>query len=332
MPERDRARLCQGAEGAGVQERRHLRAALDRVGRRLRRLQQHQRRSGRGRQSQISPPAPAASPAGARLSCHARHRGRASRSPAAAPTGAWRRGSAAARSDAFQAGVYGATRSGPAYLAARARLRQSLDVAPTASPPCRRSPHRRFQRAEFWRPRRERLSLRRRRSSASRPTPRCRRRASTRRATARSTVDGGGFGLSFNSRTAHRYPQRARRRASTTSLAFDRDAVLTLARAARLGARLGEQSRRSPPRSRRCRARASSSTARRRRRTPRSSPPAPSFASSTASRCSAKFDGEFAARLADLRRHRHHPLRVVSAHISPPSFRGEGFSPRARNR
>ena len=32
------------------------------------------------------------------------------------------------RSDAFQAGVYAATRSGPGYLAACARLHQSLDV------------------------------------------------------------------------------------------------------------------------------------------------------------------------------------------------------------
>ena len=42
----------------------------------------------------------------------------ASRSPAAAPIGASRNGLGGGKSDAFQAGVYGATRSGPAYLAA----------------------------------------------------------------------------------------------------------------------------------------------------------------------------------------------------------------------
>jgi hypothetical protein len=37
------------------------------------------------------------------------------------------------------------------------------------------------------------------------------------------------------------------------------------------------------------------------------------------------------APFPDLCWHRHAALRVVSAHISPPSFRGAGFSPRARN-
>ena len=52
------------------------------------------------------------------------------------------------------------------------------------------------------------------------------------------------------------------------------------------GPTTGSAIRRSPPCSRRFRARASSSTVRRRRRTPRSPRPAPSFASPTASRCS----------------------------------------------
>ena len=38
------------------------------------------------------------------------------------------------RSDAFQAGVYGATRSGPAYLAGRASPSPSTGCRPTASP------------------------------------------------------------------------------------------------------------------------------------------------------------------------------------------------------
>ena len=64
------------------------------------------------------------------------------------------------RSDAFQAGVYAATRSGPAYLAASLRVRQSLDVDRPLRR-LRRSSHRRLQGAELWRPRRDRLSLRR---------------------------------------------------------------------------------------------------------------------------------------------------------------------------
>ena len=38
--------------------------------------------------------------------------------PAAVPIGALSQGLGGGRSDAFQAGVYGATKSGPAYLAA----------------------------------------------------------------------------------------------------------------------------------------------------------------------------------------------------------------------
>jgi autotransporter-associated beta strand protein len=61
------------------------------------------------------------------------------------------------KSDAFQAGVYGTTRSGPAYLAAA--LYQPLDVDRPLRL-CRRSSQREFQRAVVRRPRRKRLSLR----------------------------------------------------------------------------------------------------------------------------------------------------------------------------
>ena len=94
-----------------------VRAALDRMGRGLWRRQQDQRRSGGDRQPRSRRRArrdlPAASTIASRPTAWS-----ASRSPAAAPTGAWRKGLGGGKSDAFQAGVYGATRWGPAYLAA----------------------------------------------------------------------------------------------------------------------------------------------------------------------------------------------------------------------
>ena len=99
-------------------------------------------------------------------------------------------------------------------------------------------------------------------------------------------VNGGGFALGYNGRTGDRHPQRARRPLRSPAGAQPQRGA-GVAGPARLGARLGERSDARPPCSRRFRARASSSTARRRRRTPRSPRPAPSFASPTASRSSA---------------------------------------------
>ena len=135
-----------------------LRAALDRVGRRLRRQQPHAAAIRRWSAATISPPARRASPAASTIISHATA-WLASRSPAAAPIGAWRRGLAAA----------GAMRSRPASTARRARARpisrrrfaftnhwMSTDrfaFAAIISPPI-------FKAQSFGGTRRERLSLR----------------------------------------------------------------------------------------------------------------------------------------------------------------------------
>ena len=128
-------------------------------------------------------------------------------------------------------------------------------------------------------------------------------------------VTGGGFGLTYNSRTATDTRSELGARFDHVA-AFNGNAVLTLRGAARLGARLGHRPGAWPPCSRRFPARASSSTARRPRRIPRSPPPAPSFGSPTASRLLAKFDGEFASHSQHLCRHRHRALGLVAPYRS----------------
>ena len=87
------------------------------------------------------------------------------------------------RSDAFLAGVYGTTVR-PGLSGRRARLRQSLDDDQPHR--ARRPAHRELQCAELRRPARSRLSLRGRLPTAGvTPYAALRRRASTRRPTAR---------------------------------------------------------------------------------------------------------------------------------------------------
>ena len=188
------------------------------------------------------------------------------------------------KSDAFQAGVYGATRSGPAYLAAAFAFTNhwmSTDRFAFAGDHLTASfnaqsfggrveggyrfatmyggitPYAAIQAQSFRTPELQR--------------DRCQRRRLCARLNARTATDTRSeLGARFD-RLLALYPER---RAGA-------------ARAAGLGARLGERSDARRRCSRRFRARASSSTARRRRRTPRSPRPAPSFASPTASRCSA---------------------------------------------
>ena len=207
------------------------------------------------------------------------------------------------RSDAFQAGVYGATRSGPAYLAASlafANHWMSTDRSPlgdhlTADFKAQRFGGRVETGYRFGMPI---VGL----------TPYAAVQAQNFRTPTYSETDlsAGGFGLTYNARSATDTRSELGARLDHVA-AIDRKAVLTL-RGRLAWAHDWVSDPRSSPRSRRCRARASSSTARRRRRTPRWSPPAPSFASSTASRCSPNSTASRRA-LADLCGHRHDALR-----------------------
>jgi hypothetical protein len=100
-----------GGEGCA----RDVRAAPDRVGRGPRRPITRPSAAIRPWSARMIS-APRATPPGSTITSPATL-WRASRSPAAAPTGHWRR-LGGGRSDAFQAGVYAAAPSGPAYLAA----------------------------------------------------------------------------------------------------------------------------------------------------------------------------------------------------------------------
>ena len=102
------------------------------------------------------------------------------------------------KSDAFQAGVYGATRYGPAYLAAAFAFTNhwmSTDRFAFARPS-----HRQLQRAELRRTDRERLSLR---DMYGGVTPYAAIQAQSFRTPGYSETDttGGGFALAYNSRT-----------------------------------------------------------------------------------------------------------------------------------
>ena len=186
---RDRARLCLGVQGAG-QGRPRSTSSAGRVGRRLWRRQQDVRRSGGARQ-----PRPLRQHGGLRrrlrLSPLARHAWWASPSPAAAPTGAWRRGSAAARAMPSRPASTAPPNPGAAYLAAAFAFTNhwmSTDRFAFG-----RSSHRELQRAELRRARRRAATASGPSTAGSRLTPRSRRRASTPRATARPTASAAAL-------------------------------------------------------------------------------------------------------------------------------------------
>ena len=136
-----------------------------------------------------------------------------------------------------------------------------------------------------------------------------------------SEVDasGGGFGLSYNSRTGTDTRSELGSRFDHVA-AFDRNAVLTLRGAARLGARLGEQSfaRRRVPgaarhelhRQRRDARKELGARLRRRRASPRQRRHA-----------ARQVRRRVRARLANVCRHRHDPLHVVEQPVGMPSAR-----------
>ena len=103
-------------------------------------------------------------------------------------------------SDAFQAGVYGATRAGPAYLAAALAFSNHW-MSTDRFARVRRPSHRELQGPEHRRARRDGLSLRdpdRRRGTLCRPAS-----AELPTPTYRETdLTAGGFGLTYNARTA----------------------------------------------------------------------------------------------------------------------------------
>ena len=148
--------------------------------------------------STISPRAPPASPPASTIASRPTVSS-VSRSPAAAPTGASRNGLGGGKSDAFQAGVYGATRSGPAYLAAAFAFTNHWMSTDRFA--VRRSSHRR-------------ASTRRASAAGSRAaiasatpvggiTPYAAMQAQSFRTPGYSETDatGGGFALAYNSRT-----------------------------------------------------------------------------------------------------------------------------------
>ena len=183
------------------------------------------------------------------------------------------------KSDAFQAGVYGATRSGPAYLAAAFAYTNhwmSTDRFAFAGDHLTASFNAQsfggrvesgYRFATFY--------------GGVTPYAAIQAQSFHTPSYSESDLNGGGFALAYNARTAHRYPQRIGR-ALRPAAALNPDAALTMRARAGLGARLGERPDACRACSRRFRGRASSSTARRRQRTPRSPRRAPSFASPTA--------------------------------------------------
>ena len=219
-----------------------------------------------------------------RLSPHARHAWSASPSPAAAPIGASSQGLGGGKSDAFQAGVYGATRYGPAYLAAAFAFTNhwmSTDRFAFAGDHLTAN----FNAQSYG----GRLEGGYRFATPyGGITPYAAIQAQSFHTPGYNETDviGGGFALAYNSPRRAPTPGASSARASTGCWRSIPTPCWRCAARRRLGARLGERSDARTPCSRRFRARASSSTARRRRRTPRWPRPAPSFASPTASRCS----------------------------------------------
>ena len=164
----------------------------------------------------------------------------------------------------------------------------------------------------FWRAHRGRLSLRRASSPASRPTRRCRCRASRRRPTASSATSALRFCVDL-----HLAQPRPTTRSELgawldTCFAVQRQHAVTLRGRARLGARFRQRARYRRRRSRRCRARASRccgacgadryGAGLSRRGT---------AASRNGLSLGAKFDGEFAFTRADLQRLGLRALRLV---------------------
>ena len=253
------------------------------MGRRLWRQRTARQAIRRGLAVTISPPAPRDSPAGLD------YRLTPSTVVGLALAGggtSWSlaNGLGGGKSDAFQAGVYGATRWGAAYVAAALSFTNhwmSTDRFAFAGDHLTASFNAQSFGARVESGYRFATIVRRadalcRHPGAELPHPGLQRDRRQRRRLRACLCRSH----------RHRHQERAGRALRPPAGAQSQRRAHA-AGAARLGARLGERPERSRPRSRRFRARASSSTARRRRRTPRSPRPAPSFASPTASRCSA---------------------------------------------
>ena len=156
----------------------------------------------------ISVPARRASPAASTIISHATP-WLASRSPAAAPIGASRNGLGGGKSDAFQAGVYGATRSGPAYIAAAFAYTHhwmSTDRFAFAGDHLTASFNAQSLGARVE-------SGYRFATAFGALTPYAAVQAQSFRTPSYSETDlnGGGFALAYNARDRERYSQRARR-------------------------------------------------------------------------------------------------------------------------
>jgi YVTN family beta-propeller protein/autotransporter-associated beta strand protein len=186
------------------------------------------------------------------------------------------------KSDAFQAGLYGTTRWGSAYVAAALAFTNhwmSTDRFASRQITSARASTR-SRSAAAWK-----AAIASRPSMAgSRPTPRSRRKTFTRRAIPRP-ISPAAVLRSALIHATRPTPAASWAGASTGCCCSTPRPHSPCARAWP-GRTTGSAIPRSPRCSRRFPARASSSTARRRRRIPRSPPPAPSFASPTASCCS----------------------------------------------
>ena len=232
---RHRARLCRRAQGAAEA---HVRSALDRLGRGLRRQQHHERRSG-GRLEQCHHQHLSALPAAWIITIRPT-RSSALRWPAAAPIGASLAGSAPDGATPSRPASTASRASGPAYLAAALAFSQSLDDD---------------QPLRAWAISSPRTSTGRATAGGSRPviaTPCCRRFGVTPYAAlqaqdfhtpsySETDLTGGGFGLSYTAMNATDIAQRTRRalrRSDRCSAAMP-----LILRAPRcLGARLCQQS------------------------------------------------------------------------------------------
>ena len=246
---RRRARLCCGVKAPPQAE---LRSALDRLGRGLWRLQQHQRRSAAigstnvtaqtygfaaGMDYHVSPD----TVVGFALAGGGTNWGLA-------------QGLGGGRSDAFQVGAY-ATMFGPAYVAAAIAFANHWMT--TSRSRTRRPAHREFRRAELRRAARSRLSLR---GAADVGRHALRRAAGAGLSHAELQRDRSRPAAASGCLQRH---EGDRRTATELGARFDDPTIvdgmpLILRARARLGARLGEQSGAQRRRSRRCPARASS--------------------------------------------------------------------------
>ena len=229
------------------------------------------------------------------------------RSPAAAPTGASRNGLGGGKSDAFQAGVYGATRWGAAYVAAALAFTNhwmSTDRFAFAGDHLTAS----FNAQSFG----ARVESGYRFATIfGGLTPYAAIQAQNFRTPGYSETDvnGGGFALAYAGRTGTDTRSELGARFDRL-LALNPNAVLTLRGAARLGARLGERPALA----------AAFQTLPGASFIVNGATPAKNSALASAGAelrlangvtLLGKFDGEFAEPLLHLCRHRHRPICVV---------------------